>query len=342
MSPKTSKIALLPPKANIALAKLNGLVVSIPNYEILLQPLTVREAVASSGIENIITTTLEVLQAELLGEKQSNPAEKETMHYKQALLFGYQSVKAKEFLATNQIIEMQEILVPEKPGIRKIPGTAVVNAQTKEVVHQPPQHETEIRNLLKNMDEYCNAQSGDVDPLIKMAVLHHQFETIHPFYDGNGRTGRILMVLYLVLTERLNYPVLFLSGYLLKNRQEYYRLLQEVRKTRDWRNWVLYILDMVQTQSQKTCDTIQSILSLMEQYKVLIKKKLPQLYSLELVMALFSHAFHNQVEFANLLGIHVNSAAKYLNLLEAKKIVSSKSINKKKVYFVEDFVNQLN
>ena len=236
-------------EANNALGELNGLIYSLPNYELFLQPLTVREAVASSEIENIRTTTIDILQAEVAANNSVLPTvQKETLNYKEALLREYKELKENNFLATNGIVRIQDILEPSNTGIRTQMGTVIADGFGK-IIHESPQEETEteteIRNLLENLDVYINDHNDNVDPLIKMAVYHYQFESIHPFYDGNGRTGRILMILYLALVGRLRYPVLFLSDYILREKTDYYRLLQEVRTKGSWKEWILFILEGV-------------------------------------------------------------------------------------------------
>ena len=201
-------------KANIALSKLSGEAKSIPNREVLIEPLTFREAVASSEIENIHTTVDESFQDTFIVEAELKKEQKETKNYRKALLTGYELIKKNGFLNTNSFIEIQSVLEPDKPGIRKVPGIKIQNKTTKEIFYTPPEGESLIRNLLKNYEDYFNDFSDDIDPLIKMAVMHYQFEAIHPFLDGNGRTGRILMVLYICLAKRLDLPILFISGYI--------------------------------------------------------------------------------------------------------------------------------
>ena len=330
-------------KANIALAELNGLVLSIPSYEILLAPLTVREAVASSEIENIFTTTLDILQAELFPEKSLPKEQKETLNYKQALLAGYKMVLEKEFISTNQIVAIQKVLEPNKSGIRKLPGTVIVNG-FGEVIYTPPQGEHILRALLKNWEDYCNEHSTEpsqVDALVRMAILHYQFESIHPFYDGNGRTGRILMVLQLVLEKRLRFPILFLSGYILKNKRRYYELLQKVRTENAWKDWIIYVLDGVEKQSKETSERILSIKKLMEKNGNQIKKILPKIYSAELINYLFAKAFYSQKDMIKNFGISRRTASKYLESLRKIKVLEMKIVKKQKIYWSSEFIELL-
>jgi Fic family protein len=325
--------------ANAALAELNGLVLSIPNYEILLQPLTAREAVASSEIENIFTTTLDLLQAELFPE--SLPQEqKETLNYKQALMSGYHSVQEKQFLATNQVVEIHSVLEPSKSGIRRLPGTQLVNS-LGDVVYTPPQQESEIRELLNNWEDYSNVLDSKLDTLVRMAILHYQFESIHPFYDGNGRTGRILMVLQLVLEQKLRFPVLFLSGYILKHRKAYYEHLQGIRERSEWQEWVLFILKGVEVQSKETSNRILLIKNLLNSFRHEFQNRHPKIYSAEFCEYLFSKAFYSQSDLVRYLKINRKTASKYFQVLLDAKILEFKVVKKEKLYFHPEFLKLL-
>jgi len=324
-------------EAGIALAELNGLIYGIPNYELLLTPLTIREAVASSEIENIRTTTLDILQAEISTEKITVSSQKETLNYKSALLRGYQIVKQKGFLATNDLVEIQKILEPNKFGIRNQMGTVIADGYGK-VVHTPPQQEGEIRDLLSDLDNFLNNHSDNLDPLIKSAIIHYQFETIHSFFDGNGRTGRILMILYLVLASKLHFPVLFLSGYILNQKADYYRLLQEVRKKENWDEWVLFILKGIESQSKETSIKVKKISDLKLSFKQLLKQKYTKIYSVELLDYLFNSAFYTQTHFSKKLKVSRPTAIKYLNQLAKDGHFRQKKSGKERLFFIPEFV----
>ena len=328
-------------KANIALARLNGASLAVPNRTLLLEPLTVREAVASSGIENINTTVSEVFQAELFPIAEASKPQKETMHYKQALHFGYEFLKEKGFIATNAIREVQTILEPEKGGIRRLPGTKIADHITGRSYYTPPEGEDLIRSLLKNFDDYFNDMATDVDPLIRNAVLHYQFEAIHPFYDGNGRTGRILMVLHLVLSGRLDLPILFLSGYINENRSDYYRLLREVTASGAWKPWILYVLHAIEVQAINTASVIDRMIAIRERIEPAMREMKPAIPYKEVLEYLFSNPYYSRGRMSEALGVHPNSSLKYLNALEAKKIVTSFSFKKEKVFFMADFLKLL-
>jgi Fic family protein len=325
-------------KANIALSKLSGEAKSIPNREVLIEPLTFREAVASSEIENIHTTVDESFEDTYVIEEELKKAQKETRNYRKALLAGYDLIKKNSFLNTNSFIEIQSVLEPAKPGIRKIPGTKIQNKTTKEILFTPPEGETSLRNLLKNFEDYFNDFSDDVDPLIKMAVMHYQFEAIHPFLDGNGRTGRILMVLYLCLAKRLELPILFISGYISKQKNDYYRLLREVTTKQNWKEWILYILTAVETQSINTTRSVTGIRELMKKYREDIQTKLPKIYTAELVEYLFSNPFYSQSSMQDKLHIASRkTASKYFSELKGIGIIEEKKYKNDKVYYCPEF-----
>lgn len=319
--------------ANIALSKLEGSSLSIPNRNLLIEPLSVREAVASSGIENINTTVAEIFQAELFPDKVQSKAQKETLHYKDALRVGFALIHKQGFLHTNSFLEIQKILEPNKAGIRKLPGTSIVNSSTGEILYTPPEGEDNIRRLLENYENYFNNFSDDVDPLIKLAILHYQFEAIHPFYDGNGRTGRILMVLYLILAKRLELPILFISGFINQHRSDYYRLLKAVTKDGNWQEWIMFILNAVETQAVETAGIVSEIKKMHHEYKEILKDKLPKIYTAELVDYLFANPFYSQQSLSQVVGKERKTAAKYLNSLLDKKLIEAFKFKREKIYF---------
>jgi Fic family protein len=328
-------------QANIALAGLNGLIFSLPNFELLLLPLTIREAVASNEIENIRTTTLELLQAEIIGETANLPkAQKETLNYKNGLMKGFEEVKKNGFIATNQIVDIQSILKPSKSGVRTQMGTVIADGFGN-VIHKPPQNEKEIRDLMQNLDDFMNNDLLDIDPLVKMAIGHYQFESIHPFYDGNGRTGRIIMILFLVLAKRLDYPILFLSGYLLANRQDYYRLLQEVRTMNKWKEWVIFILDGVISQSLETCQKVRKISDLKLKWKKILKENYSQLYTVEILDYLFGYAFYTQTHMESRVAISRPTIVKYMEILINQGLVKDKKVGKERLFFIPEFISIL-
>jgi len=325
---------------NIALARLSGEAKSIPNRRVLIEPLSFREAVASSEIENIHTTFNDAIQATYLDESELKIEQKETKNYRDALLKGYRLVIEQEFLNTNSFITIQSILEPSKQGIRKIPGTKIQNRSTGEILFTPPEGEDLIRKLLKNFEDYFNSISTEVDPLIKMSVMHYQFEAIHPFLDGNGRTGRILMVLYLCLVKRLELPILFISGYINQHKNDYYRLLREVTQKGNWKEWIIYILNAVESQSIATTNSVIGIRELIHKYRLVIQSK-SKIYTAELVEYLFSFPFYSQKTMQSSLGVSRNTASKYFAELERIDLIKSQKYKNDKIYYLPEFHNLL-
>ena len=319
-------------KANSALSKLNGIAKIIPNQMILINALTLQEAKDSSEIENIITTHDELYLASV-SEKFSKEV-KEVQNYKEALIVGYEKVKQNKILTLNDIIQIQSIITGNNAGIRKQVGTVLKNDKTGEIIYTPPQNYDEIMKLLNNLFEYINDDTlEDYDYLVKMALIHYQFESIHPFYDGNGRSGRILNVLYLVLKDLLELPILYLSSYIIKHKSDYYKLLQEVREKENYFEWIMYMLDAVEVTANNTSTLIENIEKLMSDTQNLIQQKLPKIYSKDLVEVLFLHPY-TKIEFlVDRLKLHRHTASKYLR--EIEKIGVLKEIKKgRSRYFI--------
>lgn len=317
--------------ANRALANLNGVARIIPNSVILINSLVLQEAKDSSEIENIITTHDELYRANLDIESVTNAA-KEVQNYKEALLRGYSLVEDTKLLLKKHIIEIQGVLEQNDAGVRKQAGTNLKNAQTGEVIYTPPQDYETIQELLTNLENYIN-EPNDIDPLVNMAIIHHQFESIHPFYDGNGRTGRIINILYLILKDLLDIPILYLSRYIITHKADYYRLLQEVRTENKWEEWILYMLEAVEQTSLETIELINNINDLMIKTQDKISQELPKIYSKDLIEILFTHPY-TKIEFlVEKLNISRQTASKYLSELEAKGILETIQIKNSK-YFI--------
>ena len=327
-TPKTLKKAI---SANRALAKLNGVAKIIPNQAIMINSLVLQEAKDSSEIENIITTHDELFRANLDISDITNEA-KEVQNYRQALLKGFDLVQTNKLLLKKYIIDIQQELEQNDAGVRKQSGTVLKNAMTGEVVFTPPQDYATIQDLLDNLESYINNEN-DIDPLINMAIIHHQFESIHPFYDGNGRTGRIINILYLILKDLLDIPILYLSRYIINHKVDYYRLLQEVRTEDKWEEWILYMLDSVEQTSLETIELITDIHELMNETKEKIKNELPKMYSKDLVEILFMHPY-TKIEFlVDELNVYRDTAGRYLKKLEAIGVVKTVKIKNTK-YFI--------
>lgn len=328
---ETTKVLKKTISANRALARLNGVAKIIPNQAILINSLVLQEAKDSSEIENIITTHDELYRASVDISNVSNEA-KEVHHYSKALLMGFDLVKENKLLLKKYVVAMQQELEQNSAGVRKQSGTNLKNAQTGEVIFTPPQDYETIQNLLDNLEKFINEPSEN-DPLVNMAIIHYQFETIHPFYDGNGRTGRIINILYLILKELLDIPILYLSRYIIKNKRDYYRLLQEVRTKESMEEWILYMVDGVEQTSLETIELVENIYKLMEETANEVKEKLPKIYSKDLIEALFIHPY-TKIEFlVDKLGIARQTASRHLKDLENLGIVQSIQIKNSK-YFV--------
>ena len=327
---ETTKVLKKAIQANRALAKLNGVAKIIPNQAILINSLVLQEAKDSSEIENIITTHDELYRANLDISSSTNEA-KEVQRYQKALLLGYSLVKEHNLLLKRDIVQIQQVLEQNSAGVRRQSGTNLKNAQTGEIVYTPPQDYETIQELLGNLENYIN-ESNDIDPLINMAIIHYQFESIHPFYDGNGRTGRIINILYLVLNELLDIPILYLSRYIIKNKADYYRLLQEVRTDESWEEWVLYMLDGVEQTSLETIELIYKIDRLMVKTKNEIREKLPKIYSKDLLEILFMHPYTKIDFLVDELGLHRQTASRYLKELEKIGILKSIQIKNSKFF----------
>ena len=316
--------------ANKALAKLNGVAKIIPNQAILINSLILQEAKDSSEIENIITTHDELYQSSLDISNISH-ATKEVQSYSRALLKGFDLVKENSLLLTRHIVDIQQELEGNVAGIRKQSGTVLKNQATGEVIHTPPQEESTIRKLLDNLEQYINTNDG-IDPLIKMAIIHYQFETIHPFYDGNGRTGRIINILYLVLNELLDLPILYLSSYIIKHKADYYRLLQEVRTKGSWEEWIIYMLEGIEQTATKQVQLINDIKELMDKTKEKLKSELPKIYSKDLLEVLFIHPYTKIDMLVDNLDLHRDTASKHLKAMEKIGILNSVQIKNTRFY----------
>ena len=303
-------------EAHRYLAELKGIAATIPNEEILINTLILQEARHSSEIENIITTQDDLYRAVASDDAGVSPATKEVQDYATALRAGFQRVRQSRLIRLDDILFIQETLEKNKAGLRKLPGTTLKNMATGEVVYEPPQAATQIQDLMENLLAYINDDAlCDADPLVKMAIIHHQFESIHPFYDGNGRTGRIINMLYLVAKDLLGLPVLYLSRYLIRTKAGYYRELQAVRDAGNWEPWLLYMLEGVSQTARQTIDLIARIRDLMEHTKQRMRDECPKIYRQELLNNLFNHPY-TKIEFVmDDLDVSRITAAKYLDEL---------------------------
>lgn len=320
-------------KAHQALAELKGITEIIPNQNILISTLSLQEAKDSSAIENIITTHDELYKSDAHAKQFASLGAKEVYSYAAALQNGCRKIKTSGLLINTYILEIQQTLEENSAGFRKQMGTVLKNDQTGEVIYTPPQDEGQIRTLMNNLEQFINNEElSNLDPLIKMAIIHHQFESIHPFYDGNGRTGRIINILYLVKRGLLETPILYLSRYINKNKSEYYRLLQSVRDSGSWESWILYLLDGVEQTSRQTIRLIFEIRDLMLFQKHKLRSDLPKVYSQELLNNLFKHPYTKIDFLMEELQIHRNTAMKYLEELVAVGLLTKHRMGKENYY----------
>ena len=324
------------PGAHAALAELKASAKSIPNQEILINTLTIQEAKDSSEVENIVTTHDDIFKESLSENQYVTLASKEVENYISALKRGFGIVSRNKILTANHLIEIQQVLEKNKAGFRKTPGTNLKNQRTGEVVYAPPQHPQEIVDLMSNLEAYINDEGmSDYDPLVKMAIIHFQFESIHPFYDGNGRTGRILNVLYLVLSGLLDIPVLYLSRYVIQNKETYYRLIQQVRDQQNWEEWLLFMIEAIEKTARGTLRLVEQIQEDMMYTKHLLRSRFKKIYSHEMLNHLFMHPY-TKIEFVEKeLEVSRPTASSYLNKL-AEAGVLTKSTHGKSNYYINN------
>lgn len=332
---ETKKVLKALPSAHAALAELKGIASTIPNQNILINTLGLQEAKDSSAIENIITTHDDLYKSELNLDAFKSHQAKEVQNYISALKKGFELITKTGLLTTNSILQIQEVLEDNTAGFRKLPGTALKNAATGETIYTPPQDYEEIMRLMANLELYINdSEIQDSDPLIKMAIIHFQFESIHPFYDGNGRTGRIINILYLILQKLQSLPILYLSNYIIKHKPDYYRLLQNVHDENLWEEWLLFIIKGVEETSKETIELITKMKELMLDYKYRLRNNY-KFYSQDLLNNLFKHPY-TKIEFVvNDLGVSRLTAANYLNKLAEDKLLRKEKLGTGNYYINE-------
>ena len=319
--------------ANRALAELKGVAHSIPNQTILINALALQEAKDSSEIENIVTTHDELYRADVGTSNISNQA-KEVQRYRKALYKGFTLVQDNGLLLKKHIVEIQQVLENNDAGIRSQTGTMLKNDKTGEIIYMPPQNHTDIQDLMDNLQMYINTpELDDFDVLVKMAIIHYQFESIHPFYDGNGRTGRIINILFLMLNGLLELPILYLSSYIIKTKSDYYRLLNEVRTQEAWHEWIIYMLHGVEETAKDSIKLINEINTLMQTTKEKLSSELPKIYSKDLLELLFSHPYTKIGFLVDTLGVTRKTATSYLRAIEEIGILESVKMSRD-VYFI--------
>jgi len=354
-------LPLLPPKSDIetknilrktisagrALAQLNGALRNLPNPTLFLDTIYLQEAKASSEVENIITTNDELYQSFVAERKIENAATKEVLSYKEALWLGLEELKTKPFITTNLCIKIVQCIKQNTASIRVTPGTTLSTPQG-EVIYTPPSGESVIREKLADLERFINENdctvsehSRTIDPLIKMAIMHYQFEAIHPFADGNGRTGRILLLLYLKLSGLLDIPAIYLSEYIIKNKTAYYQKLRGVTEKEEWEAYILYMLDMIEETSTSGLERLNRITTTMDKIAEEIKKKLPKVYSKDLIEILFRLPYTKR---QHLIDEHIGNpktVGNYLIALEENGFLKSVKVGKEKLYLNQQLLNLL-
>ncbi|MEK6782076.1 MAG: Fic family protein [Bacteroidota bacterium] len=324
-------------KARTELGELKGYSHGLPNPMLFLSPAIIRESVASSGIENINTTVEKVLEQQLFPETEQRVENKEVLRYRDAILWGFDKMRNIP-LGNRLILGIHKELLGERSHGYRSTQNRIENSSTGEVLYTPPA--TEIGKLIGNWENYIHEENG-TDPLIKCAIAHYQFEAIHPFGDGNGRVGRILMVLYLVEAGLLNYPILFISAYINKNRNDYYKLLREVTTHENWCEFIEYLLRGFYMQARDTKDQLFKVMDLFNACKEGIKAKCANIYSADLVEQLFAMPIVTPVRLGSMLNVHYTTATRYLKQLEKEKFLQNQQVGKYQLYINKPLVELL-
>nr|WP_280113289.1 Fic/DOC family N-terminal domain-containing protein [Salinispira pacifica] len=321
-----------------AISELKGIANIIPNQSILINAIVLQESKDSSEIENIITTRDELYKAVSVTTKKIDPATKEVLYYREALYEGFMKIQKRNLLSVNDIIDLQKIIVQNEAGIRSNPGTALINDKTNEVIYTPPENNDLIRSLLENLTKYIHEGEGS---LTKLAILHYQFESIHPFYDGNGRTGRIINILYLILNGYLEIPILYLSSYIIRNKKRYYELLLKVTQTNEWEEWIVFILKGIELTATDTIKKIRKIRSSLDSTIELIKTDAHKIYSKELVESLFLHPYCKIEFITRELNVERKAASRYLHTLSDLGILELYKIGNENIFINKELMEIL-
>ena len=326
-------------KANRKLAELKGVAQTIPNERILISSLTLQEAKDSSAVENIVTTQDDLYRAGLDANfTLIGAATKEVLFYREAINEGFKLVRNKNILSLNDIKRIQEVLEQNSAGFRTTPGTQLKRTSDGAVIYTPPQDGQRIVELMSNLEQFIHDDElCPIDPLVKMAIIHHQFESIHPFYDGNGRTGRIVNILYLVTSGLLDLPILYLSRYITHNKAEYYERIQAIRNatgdnSAQWEAWILYMLRGVEQTAEETIALVKNIGKLMTEYKNIIRPAFGGKYSHELLNGLFYHPYTKIGHLESNMQVSRQTAAKYLDRLASLGLLQKERMGKENYY----------
>jgi len=328
---ETAKVLRKAISAGRALAELKGLAGTIPNQEILINSIVLQEAKSSSEIENIVTTNDELFKALSAESKAFDPSTKEVLRYREALWEGFSKLGERGGLSTNLFVKLYQTIKKTQAGVRTVPGTKLQNGNGR-IIFTPPEGEAVIRDKLRNLEDYIHGKDR-TDPLTKLAIIHYQFESIHPFTDGNGRTGRILNILFLVQQGLLDLPILYLSRYIIENKTEYYRKLRAVTEKSEWEPWIMFMLDAVEETALQTRNQIIAINELVQETLALAKEELPSnVYSKELIELLFHRPYSKGLHLVDAGIAKRQTAAGYLRELERAGILRSEKKGREVLY----------
>ena len=326
-------------KANRKLAELKGIARTIPNENILISTLTLQEARDSSAVENIVTTQDDLYKAGLSDKRiVLNPATKEVLRYREAIFEGFKMVRKNKILSNNVIKKVQELVKLNDAGFLVSPSKALVNQNDGKIIYTPPQDIDEVNRKMENLELFINDPDiCNLDPLIKMAIIHHQFESIHPFGDGNGRTGRIINILYLVITDLLDIPILYLSRYITHNKNEYYALLQAIRdknhyNAKEWEDWIVFMLKGVEETATDTIELVKGISQLMAEYKTILRPLFAKAYKHELINNLFFHPYTKIDYMQHDMMVQHKTASKYLDKIVEVGLLEKLKIGRENYY----------
>lgn len=314
------------------LGEMKGIAQTLPNQAMLVNAIVLQEAKDSSEIENIITTQDELYEA-MTSEKSDMPAAtKEVINYREAIFKGFSMIQKNGILKFKDLLQLQEMIVGNDAGIRSLPGTVLKNDKTGEIIYTPPQDKKEIQDLLANFLEHFNREDKDSSPLVNLAILHHQFESIHTFYDGNGRTGRILNILYLIMNRQLDLPILYLSSFIIDHKKDYYRLLNTTNANTDWEEWIIFMLKAVEDTARNTILKISNIRDLLDETIHFTQENAPKIYRKELIELLFEQPY-SKIDFVTQrIGLERKAAARHLKKMTEIGVLESIKVGRETIY----------
>ncbi|MFK7785099.1 MAG: Fic family protein [Crocinitomicaceae bacterium] len=314
------------------LGEMKGIAHTLPNQSMLVNAIVLQEAKDSSEIENIITTHDELYEAMASEKREMSASTKEVINYREAIFKGFNLIKKNGILKLKDLLYLQEMIVENDAGIRSIPGTVLRNDVTGKIVYTPPQDKKVIQDLLANFLEHFNRDDNDTSPLINLAILHHQFESIHPFYDGNGRTGRILNILYLIMNQQLDLPILYLSSFIIDHKKDYYHLLNKTNASTDWEEWIVFMLKAVEETARTTIQKISNIRDLLEETIHFTQENAPKIYRKELIELLFEQPY-SKIDFVTQrIGLERKAAARHLKKMKEIGVLESVKVGRETIY----------